>query len=103
MVRLIAEKMSGRKDESEVSSGMLYSTGLVAGGSIGGVLIAVLTVIFLPDGRSLLETINLHGRITGAWTALQGPLGDLIAVGVFGFLCWLLLRAARRKVEGLGQ
>ena len=34
-------------EESELSSGMLYSTGLVAGGSLGGVLIAL--VAFIGD------------------------------------------------------
>ena len=37
VVRFIVERMTGREEqESEVSSGMLYSTGLVAGGSFRG-------------------------------------------------------------------
>jgi len=100
MMRLIAEKMSGRKEESEVSSGMLYSTGLVAGGSIGGVLIAVLTVI--PWGEAYLkDAIDLRGKITGILPTLRGGLGDLVAIGVFGVLCWILVRTARQKIAGL--
>src|SRR5437867_2610300 len=45
VVRFIVERMTGREEqESEVSSGMLYSTGLVAGGSVAGVLIAALSI-----------------------------------------------------------
>src|SRR5262249_53185577 len=43
LLRAMADKMSGVHEESEVSSGMLYSTGLVAGGSLTGVLIALLS------------------------------------------------------------
>src|SRR5207249_4462730 len=32
-------------EESELSSGMLYATGLVAGGSLGGVLIAIIAFV----------------------------------------------------------
>src|SRR5664279_2687464 len=39
MMKGLVEKVSHKKQESELSSGMLYSTGLVAGGSLGGVLI----------------------------------------------------------------
>ncbi len=43
MVKALVDKMSGVREESEVSSGMLYSTGLVAGGSLTGILIALLS------------------------------------------------------------
>jgi putative OPT family oligopeptide transporter len=103
MVRLVAEKMSGRKEESEVSSGMLYSTGLVAGGSIGGVLIAALSavtwapIVFGED--NLLQAISKYGR--GIGFLHEGAAADLIAIVIFGGLCYLLYRVARKKVEGL--
>ncbi|MGH9939328.1 MAG: OPT family oligopeptide transporter, partial [Blastocatellia bacterium] len=47
LMKTWADKMTGAQGnghgESEVSSGMLYSTGLVAGGSLTGVLIALLS------------------------------------------------------------
>ncbi len=103
MVRLVAEKMSGRKEESEVSSGMLYSTGLVAGGSIGGVLIAALSaitwgpIVFGED--NLLQAISSFGR--GIGFLHEGAGADIIAIVIFGGLCYLLYRVARKKVEGL--
>lgn len=98
MMRLIAERVGDKREESEVSSGMLYSTGLVAGGSIGGVLIAALSAVPWGEGN-LLEIVNMGHR----WgiVAMQGVAADLIALAVFGFLCLLLLRAARKKIAGM--
>src|SRR5499426_1838036 len=72
MLRALADKMSGVHEESEVSSGMLYSTGLVAGGSLTGVLIALLNgrdVTMLVDGQQktvslidyVINTVGIHG------------------------------------------
>ncbi len=55
MVKALVDKMSGVREESEVSSGMLYSTGLVAGGSLTGILIALLSGVgkTTEDGRTI--------------------------------------------------
>src|SRR5213594_2020274 len=65
-VRFIVEKLTGREEqETEVSSGMLYSTGLVAGGSVAGVLIAGISMIEWDQHRTrLLDWIQDHaGRL----------------------------------------
>jgi len=101
VVRFVVEKMSGREEqEGDVSPGMLYSTGLVAGGSIGGVLIAALSGIpWSPSGTAsnLLEWCNLGAR----WNILkwQGGAADLIALLIFTGLCFLLLRTARKPID----
>jgi len=100
VMRLIAEKLTGEKQESEISSGMLYSTGLVAGGSIGGVLIAALSAYPLAKAgggeTNPLEILQTYGNsidfLHHNWPA------DLIAVGCFMVLGWLLVRAARRTI-----
>src|SRR5215813_3731530 len=73
MVKALVDKMSGvpaaGHEESEVSSGMLYSTGLVAGGSLTGVLIALFSGVGITgaDGKkiSLIQyitnTVGIHG------------------------------------------
>lgn len=99
MMRLITEKLSGHKEESEISSGMLYSTGLVAGGSIGGVLITALSA-WDTDKGTVLDRLNI-GHDWGIRSLFVGYLDDLVAVGAFAFLCWILLRKARDKVEGM--
>jgi putative OPT family oligopeptide transporter len=100
MMRLIAEKMTGEKEESEISSGMLYSTGLVAGGSIGGVLIAALSAYTWTnaDGSegNPLASMGSFGNSIGFLH--EGAMADIIAVLCFAALGWLLVRAARRKI-----
>ena len=102
MMKALADKMTGSKDESEVSSGMLYSTGLVAGGSLTGIAIALLSGIpktVMVDGQEkevslmqwLLDSVGIHG-----WEHLGG-IADLIGLAMFGLLCFMLIRAAREK------
>jgi putative OPT family oligopeptide transporter len=104
MMKSLADKLTGSKGESEVSSGMLYSTGLVAGGSLTGIAIALLSGIpktAMVDGvekevslmQWILDGIGIHG-----WEHL-GAFADLIGVAMFGLLCYLLIRAAREKLS----
>jgi hypothetical protein len=88
-------------EESELSSGMLYSTGLVAGGSLGGVLIAL--VAFIGDAvlhmekPTLIEKLDLGEKF---YPALKnGVAGDVLCLVVFAVLCVLLVRNARKKLE----
>jgi putative OPT family oligopeptide transporter len=104
-LRGLMDRKTGVTSESEVSSGMLYSTGLVAGGSLTGILIALLAGIAVTttvEGASrevsvmqyLLDTVGIHG-----WERL-GTAANLIGVVFFAGLCLLLIRAARQKLEG---
>ncbi|MBI1761986.1 MAG: oligopeptide transporter, OPT family [Acidobacteria bacterium] len=108
LMRAWADRMSGVQadahGESEVTSGMLYSTGLVAGGSLTGVLIALLngvekTVVVNGQPKSvsviqyLLDTVGIHG-----WERF-GTAADLIGILFFAGLCFLLLRASRQPLE----
>jgi putative OPT family oligopeptide transporter len=102
MMKALADKLTGRKgEESELSSGMLYSTGLVAGGSLGGVLIAL--VAFIGDSvlhmesPTLLEKLDLGAKLYPAFK--DGVGGDILCAVVFAGLCWLLVQNARKKLE----
>ena len=90
------DRKSGAHDESEISSGMLYATGLVAGGALTGVLIAGLQGVRTDPGRSMandiLDTVGVHG-----WERL-GATADLIGLVMFAILCFFLMRAARKKL-----
>ncbi len=108
MLKALADKMTGAQSagghgESEVSSGMLYSTGLVAGGSLTGVLIAILSgrdTTMIVDGAerrvSYIEYVIKSIGIEG-WQQ-YGAVADLIAIAFFAGLCLLLLRAARQRL-----
>ncbi|MBL8141828.1 MAG: oligopeptide transporter, OPT family [Acidobacteria bacterium] len=88
-MKWLADRIRGKADDSEVSSGMLYATGLVAGGSIAGLIIVFIAQLELGlghYGESLQESLG-------------DPAGTLIAVGVFAALCGSLVRRALRNVE----
>jgi putative OPT family oligopeptide transporter len=101
-MKALVDKVQGKKEESEVSPGMLYSTGLVAGGSLTGVLIAILsgiTFMTMVGGTQkevsvaeyLLDAVGIHG-----WEHL-GAGADLIGALMFGLLCLLLFRTSMKK------
>ncbi|HKP13602.1 MAG TPA: oligopeptide transporter, OPT family [Blastocatellia bacterium] len=101
MIKALVDRMQGTKEESELSPGMLYSTGLVAGGSLTGVVIAILggvAVTAAAGGKvSLIQYIQDAVHVHG-WEQL-GALSDLIGVAMFAILCVLLIRVARQKME----
>ena len=99
-VRFIVERMTGREEsESEVSSGMLYSTGLVAGGSVAGVLIAGMSMIEWNNHQTnLLTWIQDH---SGHFADRMKGFADPVAVIVFLGLCYLLYVKARQKLAGI--
>jgi putative OPT family oligopeptide transporter len=104
MVKALADRVAQRKQESELSSGMLYATGLVAGGSLGGVLIAL--VAFFGDSvlkmekPTLLERIDV-GNLLPAYGAFKNDAiwGGILCAAVFGVLCWRLFRNAQKTID----
>jgi putative OPT family oligopeptide transporter len=102
MVKMLADKVARRTEESELSSGMLYATGLVAGGSLGGVLIAL--VAFVGDSMlhmenpTLLDKLDLGGKF---YPDLKNGTvsGGILCAVVFAVLCVLLYRNAQKKLD----
>jgi hypothetical protein len=106
MMKFVVDSWRRRKEgaageESELSSGMLYATGLVAGGSIGGVLIALLAVfgdrVLGMESPNILEFLDIGHRLYGDFRDSLVPGGILCAV-VFAFLCWRLVTNAKKKL-----
>ena len=89
-------------EESELSSGMLYATGLVAGGSLGGVLIAFLAFIgdtvLHWESPTLLQKTDLGAKL---YPALRNGLvsGSILGAIAFAVLCVLLVRNATKRLE----
>jgi putative OPT family oligopeptide transporter len=108
-MKSFAEKLRHKKEESELSSGMLYATGLVAGGSLGGVLIAVVTASGdIPLVKRLLTSMGIQKPLIDALdfgARFYGDLreslvgGGLLCAVVFGLLCFLLVKNARKDLE----
>ena len=90
VVRALVERKTGVAEESEVGSGTLFSSGLIAGGSLAGILYAVLF------GRNIIHDAD---GVTGLIPALHEGTGGLIA-GALLFLALgvILGRAAQKKL-----
>src|SRR5689334_749885 len=90
MVRAYVERKTGVAEESEVGSGTLFSSGLIAGGSLAGILYAVLF------GRHI---IGAGDETTGIIPALhEGTIGLVAAGLLFAALAVILGRAAQKKL-----
>jgi len=97
-MRWLADKIRGKAEESEISSGMLYATGLVAGGSIAGLLTVLIGQIPLHgELGGFADILNNFGegiqQSMGVWPA------SIVALVIFAGLCTLLVRRALRQLE----
>jgi len=97
MIKLITDKVTKRKeDESEVGSGALFSSGLIAGGSLTGILVAVLlgTNVNTAEGpQSVIAVIH------NAVHSVVPEGGDLISILMFGLMAYVVFRFAKAKVD----
>jgi putative OPT family oligopeptide transporter len=96
-VKWIADKLNkSDKEESDIGPGALFSSGLIAGGAIMGIVIAILigsTYGVDEEGkpRSLLSYLNIGlGESLGGW-------GDMLGLIAFVLLGLVLLRFATQK------
>lgn len=91
----LREKRKGIKvapEEEDLGKGNLFATGLVAGGALFGVIVAILTVFFEPA----MKSINLEETLNHS----MGELGYyLLGVVFFAFMAFVLYRVASGKRE----
>ena len=105
VIRWIAEKKNGAKvegAEEELGPGNLFATGLVAGGALAGVLVAILAASSdkLPSVKTFLSFVDQEGRLVRYLS--QGGY-ELLGVGFFLLMGAFLFRTATKnggKVEG---
>jgi len=98
MVKAIVDWSSGRKagtsHDEEIGSGSLFATGLVAGGTLLGVAVALLSIS--PSIEATLGKFDLSGPLLG----LLGKGGyDLLGVAFFVFMGVLLFRTAKKPLQ----
>jgi putative OPT family oligopeptide transporter len=92
LVRWFVERKTGVAEESEVGSGTLFSSGLIAGGSLAGILYAVLF------GRQIIKAADDSGTL-GMFPVLhEGTLGMVMGGLLFAALGVILARAAQKKL-----
>lgn len=98
VIRWVAEKKNGKKSdaEEELGPGNLFSTGLVAGGALAGVLVAILTASSdkMPWMKNFLAKVNLEGSLHHV---LGGAGYQLLGVGAFVLMGSILFWIATRK------
>jgi putative OPT family oligopeptide transporter len=92
LVRWWVEQRTGVAQESEVSSGTLFSSGLIAGGSIAGILFAILV------GTGSIEPFQAVGNLLPALHGETG-VGQIASALLFVALAVIVARMAMRKVE----
>jgi putative OPT family oligopeptide transporter len=92
LVRWWVERKTGVAQESEVSSGTLFSSGLIAGGSIAGIIFAILV------GTGSIEPFQAIGNLFPALHE-EGVLGQIASSLLFIALAVIVSRMAMRKVE----
>ena len=98
VVRWLVEQATGHAEESEVSAGTLFSSGLIAGGSIAGIVYAVLygSREYLPGWLRVEDAQESLGRIPAIH---EGVPGHLIGLAVFLGLAAILGRVGRQRVN----
>ena len=81
---------NGEEEEEDLRKGNLFATGLVAGGALFGVIVAVLTVFF----ESGMKSVNLE-------EGLHKSLGEsgyyILGVAFFAAMAYILYHVATRK------
>jgi putative OPT family oligopeptide transporter len=91
LVRWWVERKTGEKSDSDLSSGTLFSSGLIAGGSLAGILYAILF------GADWLRPFQV---VADMMPALRGEeaFGQIAGALLFFALAVILARFAQRKI-----
>ena len=93
VVRWYVERTTGVKQESDISAGTLFSSGLIAGGSLAGIVYAILF------GRGIVNAAD-DASTTGLIPYLhEGTAGEIAGIAIFFALAVVLFRAGQRKLE----
>jgi len=91
LVRWYVERQTGVAEESEVGAGTLFSSGLIAGGSLCGILYAILV------GTGTVGPFQAVGNVIPALHS-PGALGVVGGAALFFALAVITSRAARKTI-----
>lgn len=93
----IAKRRGDEVEDAELGKGSLFATGLVAGGALMGLVIALWQAkeASYATGQGWLAALNLEERFSGL---IGGPGAyQLLGVACFAALAWAIVRVATRK------
>ncbi|MEO8088360.1 MAG: OPT/YSL family transporter, partial [Bacteroidota bacterium] len=87
-----AKRKNEQKEDEELGKGSLFATGLVAGGALAGVIVALLSV-----DQGVFAALEKVSALNGL-TSILGESGFmLLGTGFFAYMGWVLYRLAVRK------
>ncbi len=94
----VAKRKNEEVEESELGSGSLFATGLVAGGALAGVIVALLSVN--ENIYNFLANINAEGFLSG----ILGEGGyEILGVVFFALMGLILFRVSRKPQEKIDE
>ena len=93
IVRWLVERKTGKSQESEISAGTLFSSGLIAGGSLAGILYAALF------GRNIIKAADDSDTLGLLPFLHNGTVGTVAGGLLFLALAIVLTRAGRKTLE----
>jgi putative OPT family oligopeptide transporter len=93
LIKLIADKLNKKKDDSEIGPGALFSSGLIAGGALTGILVAIFMGTNIGNDAQG-NPVSLMSKINTGWGNAMGSIGDIIGLVAFLLLSVLLLKMA---------
>jgi hypothetical protein len=92
MVDNRAKRKGEKSDNNELGRGSLFATGLVAGGTLAGVIVALLSIpVSVNDA---MKKINFEEAVTGV---LGGGGYQILGAAMFCVMGWTLYRVAIKK------
>ncbi len=97
LVRWWVERKVGVAADSDLSAGTLFSSGLIAGGSLAGILFAVL-VGLEQQGYGILGALQSVGNALPFLHA-EGAAGQWFGAALFFALAVILVRAGQRRLD----
>jgi len=101
LVEWRAKRKKEKMEDEELGKGSLFATGLVAGGALLGVIVALSSALSKNVDDSITRSISDGGINFGPWLSASNHLGEggymLLGAGFFALMGWVLYRLAIRK------
>lgn len=102
LVRALVQKLKDNSRheslaEEETGKGVLLSSGLIAGGAIGGLLIAGSRAIYGWMNNVPTSIAEEKIGIGGHWAITNGPWSNIIGLLIFAGLAYFLFNIARKR------
>ncbi len=113
IIKWVVDKRK-KSEESETGPGALFSSGLIAGGAITGILVAVLigwTVGHDASGNPISFISKVHHTVLGFFSSSTaatfadslGGWGDVLGLICFGLLSFMLYKIALSKEDSISK